>query len=138
MTSFIPQFSTHDDEAKQDEEVHEDDNFDPKVQTLSHVESTDDEDSDDVTQDANVEGDMINEEETREGRFDHRLKTLETKFSEFKQTNQFAKIVSSIPEIVDAYLANKMKNQVKTGCCNWHIETESQREGSKPKRRLSQ
>ncbi|GJX73793.1 hypothetical protein Tco_0312388 [Tanacetum coccineum] len=61
-----PKFSTHDDEAKQDEEVHEDDNFDPKVQTLSHVESTDDEDSDDVTQDANVEGDMINEEETRE------------------------------------------------------------------------
>ncbi|GKE76617.1 hypothetical protein Tco_1542737, partial [Tanacetum coccineum] len=251
-----PKFSTHDDEAKQDEEVHEDDSFDPKVQTLSHVESTDDEDSDDVTQDANVEGDMINEEETREEveanvlyqdvnvnlegrdtlmtdvplpnvqatqetedthviltalinpegqqqsslvssgfvsnmlnprpdtgidsifnlnteatslvdvpvttiaepplvfattlpppptplthmqqtpvpiptigpssslqdlpnfgslfRFDHRLKTLETKFSEFKQTNQFAETVSSIPGIVDAYLANKMNESVKT------------------------
>ncbi|GJV99933.1 retrovirus-related pol polyprotein from transposon TNT 1-94 [Tanacetum coccineum] len=33
---------------------------------MSHVESTNDEDSDDVTQDANVEGDMINEEETHE------------------------------------------------------------------------
>ncbi|GKC86790.1 hypothetical protein Tco_1147439, partial [Tanacetum coccineum] len=52
-------------------------------------------------------------------RFDHRLKTLETDFSEFKQTNQFAEAVSSIPGIVDAYLANKMhkadqvKEQVK-------------------------
>ncbi|GJW07545.1 hypothetical protein Tco_1569968 [Tanacetum coccineum] len=46
--------------------------------------------------------------------FDHRLKTLETDFSEFKQTNQFAKAVSSIPDIVDAYLANKMNEAVKT------------------------
>ncbi|GJS50079.1 hypothetical protein Tco_0600200 [Tanacetum coccineum] len=46
--------------------------------------------------------------------FDHRLKTLETDFSEFKQTNQFAKAVSSIPGIVDAYLANKMHEAVKT------------------------
>ncbi|GKD20804.1 hypothetical protein Tco_1222507 [Tanacetum coccineum] len=252
-----PKFSTHDDEAKQDEEVNEEDSFDPRVQTPSHVESTDDEDSDDVIQDANVEGDMINEEETHEeveanvlyrdvnvnleGRdtvmtdaplpnvqatqetedthviltalinpegqqqsssvssgfvsnmlnprpdtgidsifnlnteatslvdvpvttiaepplvfattlpppptplithmqqtpvptptivpssslqdlpnfgslfgFDHRLKTLETDFSEFKQTNQFAEAVSSIPDIVDAYLANKMNATIKT------------------------
>ncbi|GKE32653.1 hypothetical protein Tco_1451975, partial [Tanacetum coccineum] len=47
-------------------------------------------------------------------RFDHRLKTLETDFSEFKQTNQFAAAVSSIPGIVDAYLANKMHEAVKT------------------------
>ncbi|GJV62957.1 hypothetical protein Tco_1473785 [Tanacetum coccineum] len=47
-------------------------------------------------------------------RFDHRLKTLETKFSEYKQTNQFAKSVYSIPSIVDAYLANKMNEAVKT------------------------
>ncbi|GKE38290.1 hypothetical protein Tco_1461695, partial [Tanacetum coccineum] len=251
--NFIhPKFLTHDDEAKQDEG----DSFDPRVQTPSHVESTDDEDSDDVIQDANVEGDMINEEETREeveanvlyqdvnvnleGRdtvitdaplpnvqetqetedthvilitpinpkgqqqssfvssgfvsnmlnprpdtcinsifnlnteatslvdvpvstiaepplvfvttlplpptplithmqqtpvptptivpisslqdlpnfrslfgFDHRLKTLETDFSEFKQMNQFAKAVSSIPGIIDAYLANNMNEAVK-------------------------
>ncbi|GJY68351.1 hypothetical protein Tco_0471333 [Tanacetum coccineum] len=36
--------------------------------------------------------------------FDHRLKTLETNFSEFKKMNQFAEAVSSIPGIVDAYL----------------------------------
>ncbi|GKD75194.1 hypothetical protein Tco_1333476, partial [Tanacetum coccineum] len=46
--------------------------------------------------------------------FDHRLKTLETKFSEFKQTNQFAETISSIPGIVDAYLANKMNEAVIT------------------------
>ncbi|GJR44413.1 hypothetical protein Tco_1312516 [Tanacetum coccineum] len=46
--------------------------------------------------------------------FDHRLKTLETDFSEFKQTNQFAEAVSSILGIVDAYLANKMNEAVKT------------------------
>ncbi|GJR10071.1 hypothetical protein Tco_0792723 [Tanacetum coccineum] len=46
-------------------------------------------------------------------RFNHRLKTLETDFFEFKQTNQFAEAVSSIPGIVDVYLANKMKEAVK-------------------------
>ncbi|GJY95643.1 hypothetical protein Tco_0512004, partial [Tanacetum coccineum] len=39
--------------------------------------------------------------------FDHRLKTLETDFSEFKQMNQFAKAVSSIPDI------DQVKEQVK-------------------------
>ncbi|GKC58415.1 hypothetical protein Tco_1086013, partial [Tanacetum coccineum] len=46
-------------------------------------------------------------------RFDHRIKTLEPDFSEFKQTNQFATAVSLIPGIVDAYLANKMHEAVK-------------------------
>ncbi|GJZ57285.1 hypothetical protein Tco_0612779 [Tanacetum coccineum] len=44
----------------------------------------------------------------------HLLKTLETDFSEFKQMNQFAATVSLIPGIVDAYLANKMHEAVKT------------------------
>ncbi|GJW92873.1 hypothetical protein Tco_0172545 [Tanacetum coccineum] len=47
-------------------------------------------------------------------RFDHRLKTLETSYSELKQTNQFAFAVSLIPVIVDVYLANKMSKTVKT------------------------
>ncbi|GJR80196.1 hypothetical protein Tco_0150981 [Tanacetum coccineum] len=46
--------------------------------------------------------------------FDHRLKTLEIDFSEFKQMNQFAEAVSSILDIIDAYLANKMHEDVKT------------------------
>ncbi|GJU22026.1 hypothetical protein Tco_1155368 [Tanacetum coccineum] len=40
--------------------------------------------------------------------FDHRQKTLENDFSEFKQTNQFTVAVSSISGIDDTYLANKM------------------------------
>ncbi|GKD54232.1 hypothetical protein Tco_1287619 [Tanacetum coccineum] len=44
----------------------------------------------------------------------HLLKTLENNFSEFNQTNQFAALVSSILGIVDAYLANKMHEAVKT------------------------
>ncbi|GKG24492.1 hypothetical protein Tco_0395120, partial [Tanacetum coccineum] len=32
--------------------------------------------------------------------------------SEFKQTNQFADAVSSIPDIVDNYLASKMKETI--------------------------
>ncbi|GKE43372.1 hypothetical protein Tco_1470656, partial [Tanacetum coccineum] len=47
-------------------------------------------------------------------KFEDRVKALEDDFSEFKQTNQFAAAVSSIPGIVDTYLANKMNEAVKT------------------------
>ncbi|GJV09282.1 hypothetical protein Tco_1346938 [Tanacetum coccineum] len=52
-------------------------------------------------------------------KFKDRVKALEENFLEFKQTNSFAKAVSSIPSIVDKYLANQMneakfiKEQVK-------------------------
>ncbi|GJU34133.1 hypothetical protein Tco_1182487 [Tanacetum coccineum] len=199
---FNPKFSTHDEEDK------EEDSFDPRVQTPSHVESTDDEDSDEEIQDANglnalVSGAQsiqkvnnrvllchlalfqpcstqsrtrcidslfnLNNESTSLVDvpvttipeppllsaitlplpptplithlqqiqvptpptipssslqdlpnfsslfgFDHRLKTLENNFSEFNQMNQFAAAVSLIPGIVDAYLANKMHEAVKT------------------------
>nr|GEX21268.1 hypothetical protein [Tanacetum cinerariifolium] len=45
--------------------------------------------------------------------FDHRLKTLKAKFSEFVQTNQFARAVSSIPEIVERYMDQRMNEAVK-------------------------
>ncbi|GJU06797.1 retrovirus-related pol polyprotein from transposon TNT 1-94 [Tanacetum coccineum] len=44
--------------------------------------------------------------------FDYRLKALEDNFSELRQTNQYAEALSSIPGIVDQYLANKMQEQV--------------------------
>ncbi|GJT33932.1 hypothetical protein Tco_0924351 [Tanacetum coccineum] len=47
-------------------------------------------------------------------KFEDRVKALEDNFSEFQQTNQFAAAVSSIPSIVDTYLANKMNEAVKT------------------------
>ncbi|GJS34147.1 hypothetical protein Tco_0532529 [Tanacetum coccineum] len=44
--------------------------------------------------------------------FDHRLKALEDNFSEFRQTNQYAEALSSIPSTVDQYLAHKMQEAV--------------------------
>ncbi|GJW54693.1 hypothetical protein Tco_0098778 [Tanacetum coccineum] len=44
--------------------------------------------------------------------FDYRLKALEDNFSELRQTNQYAEALSSIPGIVDQYLANKMQEAV--------------------------
>nr|GFC85845.1 hypothetical protein [Tanacetum cinerariifolium] len=42
-------------------------------------------------------------------RFEERLRLLETSFSEYRQTNQFAEAVSAIPDIalVEAYEADK-------------------------------
>nr|GEZ10317.1 hypothetical protein [Tanacetum cinerariifolium] len=45
--------------------------------------------------------------------FDHRLKTLEANFSEFMQTNQFARAVSTIPRIVQRYMDQRMNEAVK-------------------------
>ncbi|GJS17262.1 hypothetical protein Tco_0411734 [Tanacetum coccineum] len=44
--------------------------------------------------------------------FDYRLKALEDNFSEFRQTNQYAEALSSIPSTVDQYLAHKMQDAV--------------------------
>ncbi|GJU14969.1 hypothetical protein Tco_1142935 [Tanacetum coccineum] len=44
--------------------------------------------------------------------FERRVSSLETELSELKQTNQFAEALSSIPGIVDNYLASKMKDAV--------------------------
>nr|GEW84862.1 hypothetical protein [Tanacetum cinerariifolium] len=44
--------------------------------------------------------------------FDQRVSALKTKVSEFKQTSQFAKVVSLIMGIVDNYLASKLKEEV--------------------------
>ncbi|GJX94671.1 hypothetical protein Tco_0349257 [Tanacetum coccineum] len=46
-------------------------------------------------------------------KFEDTVKSLKDEFSEFKQTNLFAKAVSSIPGIVDKYLANQMNEAVK-------------------------
>nr|GEU84328.1 hypothetical protein [Tanacetum cinerariifolium] len=47
-------------------------------------------------------------------KFEDRLKALEDNFLEFKQTNLYVEAVSSIPNIVDTYLTNKMNEAVKT------------------------
>nr|GEY39477.1 hypothetical protein [Tanacetum cinerariifolium] len=45
--------------------------------------------------------------------FNHRLKILETNFSEFMQTNQFAEAVYSIPSIIDKYIDHRMNEAMK-------------------------
>ncbi|GJT75393.1 hypothetical protein Tco_1042118 [Tanacetum coccineum] len=62
--------------------------------------------------------------------FDHRLKKLENDFSVFKQMNQFAKAISIIPGIVDAYLANKMHEAVKTAV---HLQSDKLRDEAQAK-----
>nr|GEU37715.1 hypothetical protein [Tanacetum cinerariifolium] len=47
-------------------------------------------------------------------KFKDKVKASEDDFSEFKQTNLFAESVSSILDIVDVYLANKMNEPIKT------------------------
>nr|GEV71309.1 integrase, catalytic region, zinc finger, CCHC-type, peptidase aspartic, catalytic [Tanacetum cinerariifolium] len=44
--------------------------------------------------------------------FDQRVSALETKVSKFNQTSQFVEAVSSIPGIIDNYLASKLKEEV--------------------------
>ncbi|GKF72968.1 hypothetical protein Tco_0219300, partial [Tanacetum coccineum] len=56
-----PKFSTHDDEARQ-EEVNKEDSFDPRVQTPSYVKSTDDDNSDEEVQGANTKEEEMVEE----------------------------------------------------------------------------
>nr|GEW72425.1 hypothetical protein [Tanacetum cinerariifolium] len=46
-------------------------------------------------------------------RFDDRLRSLEENFFEFRQTNQFAGAVSSIPRIVNHYIDQRMNEAVK-------------------------
>ncbi|GKB09721.1 hypothetical protein Tco_0838033 [Tanacetum coccineum] len=60
-----PKFSNHDDEARQ-EEVNEEDSFDPRVQTPSYVETTDNDNSDEEVQGANTEEEEMVEEATYE------------------------------------------------------------------------
>ncbi|GJR16936.1 hypothetical protein Tco_0965463 [Tanacetum coccineum] len=57
--------------------------------------------------------------------FDYRLKSLEDNFSELRQTNQYAEALSSIPGIVDQYLANKMQEAVDVAV-QLKIELESE------------
>ncbi|GKC14833.1 hypothetical protein Tco_1011615 [Tanacetum coccineum] len=44
--------------------------------------------------------------------FEHSVSSLESDLSELKQTNQFVEALSSIPDIVDKYLATKVKDTV--------------------------
>nr|GFC02601.1 hypothetical protein [Tanacetum cinerariifolium] len=46
-------------------------------------------------------------------RFDKRLRSLETSFSEYRQTNPFVDVVSAIPGIVYQYMSQQMTDAVR-------------------------
>nr|GEW43217.1 retrotransposon protein, putative, Ty1-copia subclass [Tanacetum cinerariifolium] len=62
--------------------------------------------------------------------FNNKLRTLEENFSEFRQTNQLAGDVSSIPGIVNRYMDQRMKKAVKVAVQiqSDHLRDEAQRE----------
>nr|GEY68851.1 hypothetical protein [Tanacetum cinerariifolium] len=66
-------------------------------------------------------------------RFDDRLRLLEENFSEFRQTNQFTRAVSSIPEIVNHYIDQRMNEAVKVAVQiqSDRLRDETQRENDK-------
>ncbi|GKB73384.1 hypothetical protein Tco_0934796 [Tanacetum coccineum] len=123
-----PKFSTHDQEERQDEEDKEEEASDLKVQTPSHYESTDDEESDEVTQEGrdtdmtdapqtNVQGTQVTEDthvimSTATPKVQQQSSSVSSGFMS-NMLNQNPDTVSSIPGIVDMYLANKMNEAVK-------------------------
>ncbi|GJU57883.1 monodehydroascorbate reductase [Tanacetum coccineum] len=131
-----PKFSTHDQEERQDEDDNEEEGSDMRIQTPSHYESTDDEESEEVIHGANVEGEELDEEETNEEDKANELYrdvNVNLEGRDTEMTNAPCTIsssvssgfisnmlnpspdtaVSSIPGIVDTYLANKMNEAVK-------------------------
>ncbi|GJS29063.1 hypothetical protein Tco_0489683 [Tanacetum coccineum] len=121
-----------DEDKNEDDENVQDDDDDAKSGD-DELKSQDDQDDDDEAQteseeiDNEVEGvDVEGEKSDEDATYfqatqklktlivtpNSRLKALEDNFSEFKQTNQYAEALSSIPGIVDQYLANKMKEAV--------------------------
>ncbi|GJV59615.1 hypothetical protein Tco_1465715 [Tanacetum coccineum] len=59
-----PKFTTHEEEERLDEEDKDEESFDPRVHTPSHVESTNDEEYDEVTLCGNDEEEKLEEEKT--------------------------------------------------------------------------
>nr|GEY20810.1 hypothetical protein [Tanacetum cinerariifolium] len=102
-----PKLSIHDKEETKDEE-----SFDPIAKTL---ENSDDEVPQAPTPLTTAPSTLLQDLPNFGSlfRFDHRLKTLKANFSEFIQTNQFARAVSSIPRIVQRYMDKRINEAVK-------------------------
>nr|GEV41588.1 hypothetical protein [Tanacetum cinerariifolium] len=64
-------------------------------------------------------------------KFEDRVKSLEDDFSEFKQTNLFAKTVSLIYGIFDKYLANQMNEVVKAKIIKEQVKVQVKKQVSK-------
>ncbi|GJX17236.1 hypothetical protein Tco_0218068 [Tanacetum coccineum] len=104
-----PKLSTFDEKERQDEE-------DKEEKELDEEETNEEDEVNELNREVNVnlegrDNEMTNAPQTN---IQDKVKALEDNFSEFQQTNQFAAAVSSIPGIIDTYLANKVNKAVKT------------------------
>nr|GEY28156.1 hypothetical protein [Tanacetum cinerariifolium] len=100
-----------DEETRQEEE----ESFDPIPRTL---EGSEDESNNEEDQESRLsEEARIQEEEEADElypfRFDERLRSLETTFSEYRQTNLFVDVVSAILGIVQQYMTQQMAKAVR-------------------------
>ncbi|GJY32461.1 hypothetical protein Tco_0416930 [Tanacetum coccineum] len=124
-----PKFSTHDEEKRQDREDKEEEGSDLRGEELDEDETNEKEEVNELYRDvnvnlegrdtemtdallANVQTTQVIEDThviitTVTPEFEDRVKALEDDFSEFKQTNLFTEVVSSIPALVDAYETDK-------------------------------
>nr|GEX02806.1 hypothetical protein [Tanacetum cinerariifolium] len=121
-----PKFSTHNDKARQEEEVNEEENVpvttpaEPPLLSattlhplstpiIPHLQQTL------VPSPVNVQSSSLQDLPNFGSLFgfDHRLKTLEVNFSEFMQTNYFGKAISLILSIIDKYIDNWTNEAMK-------------------------
>nr|GEW77681.1 hypothetical protein [Tanacetum cinerariifolium] len=103
-----PSLSTHDEEETRDEE-----SFDPIPKTPIH---TNDEGNGEENLGMNVGREEGQDEEKEEDELYRDINinlTLKANFSEFMQTNQFARAVSSITGIVQRYMDQQINEEVK-------------------------
>nr|GEW54501.1 hypothetical protein [Tanacetum cinerariifolium] len=106
-----PKFSTHD----QDEGKDEEDSFNPRVQTPSHVETTDDEDNDEEIQDVNVKGYELDEDEINEddiGDELYRDMNVNLEGQDIEMTD--AQQTNTVNEQVKAEVLTRSSNESKT------------------------
>ncbi|GJW19114.1 hypothetical protein Tco_0026550, partial [Tanacetum coccineum] len=96
-----PKFSTHDEEEREEE------SFDPRVQTPSHVESTDDEDDDEEVQGVNIKDEEMDEEannEESEGNKLYRDLNINLEGQDVEMTDAQLPYVQATREIEDTHV----------------------------------
>ncbi|GJW90231.1 hypothetical protein Tco_0167784 [Tanacetum coccineum] len=119
-----PKFTTHDEEDK------EEDSFDPRVQTPSHYESTDDEAYDDVSQSGNAEEEKMDDEQTNEEEVV--LERRDTEITDAPPTNLEATQATKETHVIITAIAPEIKDvvdvavQLKTDKLREDAQTENQ------------
>ncbi|GJT39620.1 hypothetical protein Tco_0939485 [Tanacetum coccineum] len=119
MSTYIADDQEKEKEEEKEKADDDDDDMtsDHKVSTPPDYELTEE---DENQQDDDTMGEEQGDEDNRELygylNIKPKVSSLESDLSKLKQTNQFAKALSSIPGIVNKYLATKVKIYGRCGC----------------------